>query len=175
MVLVTRDLLSVLLERADAQDPEPANVRLDATPAGELSGDVDGVDPDAPVLTHFYFPEAGGSVAAVFGMDLGAPASRARFVSHPDGNPKLTKADDLAAAVIVVTPPYRADDVRAYDRHGRGLDLRVLDAVPPEERIGEVPGDADPDDTDRGSDGGPADGGAGGGRAGTDADADYSR
>ena len=135
MVLVTRDLLSVLLERAEERDPEPANVPLDTTPVRELSGDVGGIDPALPVLTHFYFPGAGGSVAAVFGMDLGTPAGRARFVSHPDGDPRLTKEDDLAAAVLVATPPYREADVRAYDRHGRGLDLRVVDAAPPEERI----------------------------------------
>lgn len=145
MVLVTRDLLSVLLERADERDPDPVTVALDATPAGELSGDVDGLDPELPVLTHFYFPGAGGSVAAVFGMDLGTPASSARFLSHPDGNPRLTKADDLAAAVLVVTPPYRVEEVRAYDRHGRQLDLRVVDAVPPEERIEDDGADAGAD------------------------------
>lgn len=152
MVFVTRDLLSVLLERADVQDPNRANVPLDTTPAGELSGDLAGIDPETPVLTHFYFPGAGGSVAAVFGMDLGTPAGRARFVSHPDGNPRLTKEDDLAGVVLVVTPPYGVDDVRAYDRHGRGVDLRVLDAVPPEERIDDAEAGADID-ADAGPDG----------------------
>lgn len=164
MVLVTHGLLSVLLERADSRDPAAVNVPLDTTRAGDLSGDVGGIDPDTPVLTHFYFPGAGGSVAAVFGMDLGTPAGRARFVSHPDGNPRLTKEDDLAAAVLVVTPPYGVEDVRAYDRHGHGLDLRVLDAVPPEERIGD--GDVDPvADPDGAPDEDDSDG----------ADVDYSR
>lgn len=137
MVLLTRDLLTVLLERAAMAEPDEVNVLLDATGAGELRGDTGGVDPSAPVLTHFYFPEAGGSVRAVFGMDLGAPAGRARFLSHPDGDPALRETDDLAAVVLVAVPPFEEGDVSAYDRRGKGLDLRIIDAVPPEERIEE--------------------------------------
>ncbi|QLG63425.1 MPN domain-containing protein [Halorarum salinum] len=137
MVLLTRGLLTVLLERASAEDPEPVNVLLDTTPAGELGGDTGGADPETPVLTHFYLPEAGGSVRAVFGMDLGTPTGRARFVSHTDGDPALTEADDLAGAVLVAVPPYEEGDVYAYDRRGRGVDLAIVDAEPPEERLGE--------------------------------------
>ena len=137
MVLLTRGLLTVLLERAASAEPERVNVLLDATSAGELLGDTGGVDPSTPVLTHFYLPEAGGSVRAVFGMDLGTPAGRARFLSHPDGDPTLRETDDLAAVVLVAVPPFELGDVSAYDRRGRGLDLRILDAEPPEERIEE--------------------------------------
>lgn len=137
MVAITRDLLSVLCERAADADPEEANVVLDGTPAAELAGDTAGLDPETPVLTHFYLPEAGASVSAVFGMDLGRPGGTARFVSHPDGSPELTETDDLAARVLVTVPPYDPDDVRAYDRRGRRQPLRVLDAEPPEEFLDE--------------------------------------
>ena len=137
MVLLTRGLLTVLLERAATAEPEGVNVLLDTTPAGELQGDTGGLDPSVPVLTHFYFPDAGGSVRAVFGMDLGTPAGRARFLSHPDGDPTLRETDDLAAVVLVTVPPFGEGDVSAYDRRGTGLDLRIVDAAPPEERIEE--------------------------------------
>ena len=137
VVLLTRGLLTVLLERAVAAEPDGVNLLLDVTPAGDLEGDTGGVDPSAPVLTHFYFPGAGGSVRAVFGMDLGTPAGRARFLSHPDGDPALRETDDLAAAVLVAVPPFEEADVSVFDRHGRGLDLHILDAEPPEERIEE--------------------------------------
>ncbi|UIP01076.1 hypothetical protein Hbl1158_06910 [Halobaculum sp. CBA1158] len=134
---VTADLLSLLLERAREADPDDENVVLDATAAGDLVDAPPALDPTTPVLTHFYFPSAGGSVAAVFGMDLGRPSGRARFLSHPDGDRRLTEADDLAATVLVATPPYEADDVVAYDRRGRRRELVVVDAEPPEERVAE--------------------------------------
>lgn len=137
MVAITRDLLAVLCERATDADPESANVVLDATPAGELSGDTTGLAADEPVLTHFYMPEAGASVSAVFGMDLGRPGGVARFVSHPDGSLALRETDDLAERVLVAVPPYEPDDVQAYDRAGRRQPLRVLDAEPPEEFLNE--------------------------------------
>ncbi|WP_435127638.1 hypothetical protein [Halobaculum sp. D14] len=134
-VTITSDLLSVLLEQAAEADPSVVNVVLNTTPARDLTGVPPGVDPETPVLTHFYFPGASGSVTAVFGMDLGRPRGRARFLSHPDGDPTLTEADDLAAAVLVATPPYDQDDVVAYDRSGDRLELRVLEATPPEEHL----------------------------------------
>lgn len=137
MVIITRGLLTVLLERAAAVDPEAVNVLLDTTPVRDLHGATGGVDPAAPALTHFYLPEAGGSVRAVFGMDLGTPAGRARFISHTSGNPTLTQTDDFAAAVLVAVPPYEERDITAYDRGGRKLDLHILDATPPEEHIEE--------------------------------------
>lgn len=136
--MITRDLLSVLCERAAEEDPEEANVVLDATAAGDLDGDTDALDPTTPVLTHFYLPSAGASVSAVFGMDLGRPGGRARFVSHPDGARGLSEEDDLAARVLVAVPPYEPSDVRVYDRRGRRQSLRIVDAQPPEERLEEV-------------------------------------
>ncbi len=135
MVTITRGLLSVLCERAATRDPEAVNVALDTRPASALAGPTDGVDPDSPVLTHFYLPEAGASVSAVFGMDLGRPSGPGRFLSHPNGRQGLSETDDLAGVVLVATPPYDAEDVRAYDRRGRRQTLRVVDASPPEESL----------------------------------------
>ena len=142
MVTITRGLLSVLRERAADRDPDAVTVALDATAAGDLratesaSGDAHAtLDPTEPVLTHFYLPEAGASVSAVFGVDIGRPAGAALFVSHPDGRQGVSEADDLAPSVLVATPPYEEADVRAYDRRGRRLDLDVVDATPPEESL----------------------------------------
>ena len=138
MIHVTRDLLTVLLDHAADRDPTPANLQLSATRAEEFDAEL-GIDPETPVLTHFTLADVGGSVNAVFGVDLGTPAGRgrARFVSHPDGRLRLSKTDDLAAIVIVAVPPYDDDDVAAFDRAGDGVELVVLDAVPPEESIPE--------------------------------------
>ncbi|MFC7098352.1 hypothetical protein [Halobaculum marinum] len=134
-VHVSADLLSLLLERATDADPGAENVVLDATAAGDLVDPPATLDPTTPVLTHFYFPGAAGSVSKVFGMDLGRPAGRARFLSHPDGDRRLTEEDDLAATVLVAVPPYDTDHVVAYDRRGRRRELVVVDAAPPEERV----------------------------------------
>lgn len=138
MVHVTRDLVSVLLDRAAEREPSTVSIQLTATPAGEFETALD-LDPDMPVLTHFTLPEVGGSVNAVFGVDLGTPAGhgRARFVSHPDGSPELTKADDLAGVVLVAVPPWEPTDVVAYDRAGSRIDLSIVDAAPPEETVPE--------------------------------------
>lgn len=139
-VHITSDLLALLLERAAEADPDDENVVLDATAAGDLLGGPGDLEPTTPVLTHFYFPGAGGSVSAVFGMDLGRPSGRARFVSHPDADRRLTERDDLAAAVLVAVPPYGRGDVVAYDRSGRRRELVVVDAEPPEERVDDPSG-----------------------------------
>lgn len=136
-VYITADLLSLLVERAADADPNEENVVLDATPGGELVDGPADLDPSTPVLTHFYFPAAAGSVSAVFGMDLGRPPGRARFLSHPRGDRRLTEEDDLAATVLVAVPPYGSEDVTAYDRRGRRRELIVVDAHPPEEGIEE--------------------------------------
>lgn len=134
MVTITRGLLSVLRERAATRDPDGVTVALDATAAGDLDG-APGLEPTEPVLTHFYLPEAGASVSAVFGVDIGRPSGAALFVSHPTGRQGVSETDDLAAAVLVATPPYEESDVQAYDRRGRRLDLTVVDATPPEESL----------------------------------------
>jgi hypothetical protein len=138
VIHVTRDLLTVLLDHAAERDPAAVNLQLSATQAGEFDADL-GVDPQTPVLTHFTLADVGGSVNAVFGVDLGTPAGRgrARFLSHPTGRLELSKTDDLAAVVIVTVPPYDDDTVAAFDRAGDGIELVVIDAVPPEESVPE--------------------------------------
>jgi hypothetical protein len=135
----TRALVSVLCELAADADPDSVSVRLAATPAGDLrptDGPLTGVAPEAPVLSDFYFPDAGSSLSGVFGMDLAAPAGQTagRFVSHPDGDPSVAVTDDLDATVLVAVPPWDVADVRAYDRHGRRGELVLVDAeTEPEE------------------------------------------
>ncbi|TQQ82682.1 hypothetical protein EGH24_04335 [Halonotius terrestris] len=139
-VFVTQGLLDVLIEFAADREPGEANVPLAATPAGDLAGDDDrlpDIDDDTPVITHFYLPEAGGSVSSVFGVDLGTPSgsAQARFISHPTGPLGVSKEDDLAGVVLVATPPWDADTVAAFDRSGATVELVTLDAEPPVERI----------------------------------------
>lgn len=136
MVYATRGLIEVLLEFAVDAEPEAANVVLSATPAGEFEAAL-GVDPEAPVLTHFYLPDAGRSVSAVFGVDLGTPAGRgrARFVTHPQGELSVSEADDLAGVVLVAVPPWEESSLAAFDRSGRRLELTLLDAEPPRESL----------------------------------------
>ncbi|OYR59123.1 hypothetical protein [Halorubrum halodurans] len=138
MIHVTRDLLTVLLDRAAERDPTAVSLRLSATRAGEFDVDL-GLDPETPVLTHFTVEGVGGSVNAVFGVDLGIPADRggARFLSHPTGRLRLARTDDLAAVVLVSVPPYDDDCVAAFDRAGDGIELVVLDAAPPAESLPE--------------------------------------
>lgn len=140
-VFVTRPLLAVLLELAADAEPTPVSVALSQRPAGDLDPDAgEGVPladlaPETPVFADFYFPEAGGAVNRVFGMDLGRPAgqTQGRFVSHPGGDPTLDRSDDLGPRVLVATPPWRRADVRAYDRRGRRHPLSVVAARAPEE------------------------------------------
>ncbi|UVE49747.1 hypothetical protein KU306_12620 [Haloferax larsenii] len=135
-VYVTRGLVDVLLEMAETAEPNDVNVVLAPTPAGEFDADL-GIDPETPVLTHFYMSEAGGSVSAVFGMDLGTPAGRgrARFLTHPQGPFELTERDDLAAVVLLAVPPWEDETFGAFDRAGRTLELTILDAEPPTEEL----------------------------------------
>jgi len=140
VVYATEGLIEVLIEFAEDRDPRKANVPIAATPAGELEGvdsQLHGLDPSAPVLTHFYLPDAAGSVRAVFGGDLGTPSGGAqgRFVSHPTGPCGVTKTDDLASVVLVAVPPWEPGTVTAFNRSGRRLDLTRLDAEPPLETI----------------------------------------
>ena len=133
---VTRGLVEVLLDMAEDAEPTAMNLVLAPTPAGDFETDL-GIDPETPVLTHFYMAEAGGSVNAIFGIDLGTPAGRgrARFITHPQGPFELTERDDLAAVVLLAVPPWEESTFAAFDRAGRKLDLVVLDAEPPEEEL----------------------------------------
>ncbi|MFC6873776.1 MPN domain-containing protein [Halobellus marinus] len=136
MVYITRGLLDALLEMAADEEPSSMEAVLASTPAADFEADLQ-LEPDTPVLTHFYFPEASGSVRAVFGVDLGTPAGRgrARFVSHPQGPPEATREDTFAAAVVVAVPPWEESSCAAFDRNDRELDLDVLDVEPPRETL----------------------------------------
>ncbi|MFB6108988.1 MAG: hypothetical protein ABEJ82_09165 [Haloplanus sp.] len=133
-VYATTGLVEVLLEMAADAEPAGMNVVLAATPAGDFETDL-GVEPDVPVLTTFYLPDAGRAVRDVFGVDLGTPAGsgRARFLTHPQGPAELTRRDDLAAVVLLAVPPW--ESVTAFDRRGRRLALTILDADPPTESL----------------------------------------
>lgn len=131
-VYVATDLLEALCELAADRDPDRFSVPLAVTPAEEL--DVELGDDEA-VFTHFYLPDTGRSVRAVFGMDLGTPsgATPGIFLAHPDGRRALTRRDDLREVVLVAVPPWTLEDVTAYDRRGRRRPLRSLDLALPEE------------------------------------------
>lgn len=135
---ITRGLLSVLLERAETADPGDVTLSLGSTPASEFASDLSAIaDPDARIITDMYLPDAGRSINSVFGMDLGRPAggADAKFVSHPSGPLGVTKRDDLAGVIIVSIPPWDDESTAAFDRAGRGVELRVVDAEPPIETI----------------------------------------
>ncbi|MFB6189708.1 MAG: hypothetical protein ABEI57_07465 [Halapricum sp.] len=131
----TEGLIEYLLEHARESEPESVTVSLATTPAGEL--DLPDLDPETPVFTHVYLPQAGSSINAVFGIDLGTPVGQTggRFVSHPTGELGVSKTDDLHAVVFVAVPPWDRDSLAAFDRSGRKLQLDVLDVEPPEEAL----------------------------------------
>jgi len=135
VVHITRGLVETLLRLGRERDPNSVTIALSVTAAGELE-DTDLSD-ETPVFTHFYLPEAGGSVRAVFGVDLGTPAgqTQGRFVSHPNGDLGVSKRDDLHEVVFVGVPPWEASSLAAFDRSGRKRDVEIVDAEPPEETV----------------------------------------
>lgn len=135
MLYVTRGLVRSLLRLASDRDPEGTTIPIAVTQAGDLPEA--GLDPGTPVFTHFYMPESGGSVSAVFGVDLGTPAgqTQGRFVSHPQGELSVSETDDLHEIVFVAVPPWELDTLAAFDRSGRRKELEILDAEPPEESV----------------------------------------
>ncbi|MFB6111132.1 MAG: hypothetical protein ABEJ35_01200 [Halobacteriaceae archaeon] len=135
-VYITDGLLEVLLERAADSEPGGVTVTLGATAAGDLDGDLE-IAPETAVLTDLFLPDAGAAVSAVFGMDLGRPpkTAAARFVSHPQGGLAVTREDHLAARVLVAVPPWTPDDVKAFDRRGRSVELVRVNATPPERQL----------------------------------------
>ena len=131
-VYVAADLLEGLCELAADRDPDAVSVPLAVT----MAADIDDSHPaEGPVFTHFYLPEAGESVRAVFGVDLGTPSGTTPgiFLSHPDGRRELTKRDELREVVLVAIPPWEPSSVVAFDRRGRRRPLRSLDVAVPEE------------------------------------------
>jgi len=135
-VYATRGLVEMLLGRAADTEPSSVNLVLDTTAASEFDAGLE-LAPSTPILSHVYFPTAGGAVNDVFGVDLGTPAGRgrARFLSHPQGPAELTRRDDLAGVVLLAVPPW--EELLAFDRRGRPLDLTVVDADPPTESLPE--------------------------------------
>jgi len=135
VVYVTRGLVETLLRLAREAEPDDVTISLAVTPAAELP-DAD-LDPETPVFTDFYLPSAGGSVNAVFGMDLGTPAGQThgRFVSHPGGYMGVSELDDLHEVVFVAIPPWDTESFGAFDRSGRAQDVTILDVEPPEESL----------------------------------------
>jgi len=133
VLYATRGLVDTLLRMASERDPDSTTISLAITAAAEIP-DAD-LDPDTPIFTHFYLPDAGGPVNAVFGVDLGMPngQTQGRFVSHPRGDLRLSKRDDLKEVVFVAIPPWNRDSLAAFDRHGRKQELTILDVEPPEE------------------------------------------
>lgn len=128
MVYITRGLLTALLELAADRDPSEVTVALAVTPAAEFDAELPA---DESVFTDMYLPDTGGSVTAVFGMDLSTPGAAGRFISHPDGVLTLTKADDLHEVVFISVPPYDEDCVAAFDRSGNEYELEIVDTAPP--------------------------------------------
>lgn len=145
MIYATRGLVDSLLRQAADRDPDEVSMTLAATAAGDLyEGDLPdaaGATADAdlesttPVFTHFYMPNAAGSVSAVFGVDLGTPngPTQGRFVSHPMGRLRLQQTDDFHALIFVAVPPWDTDSLAVFDRHGTRQELTLLDVEPPEE------------------------------------------
>jgi hypothetical protein len=131
-VYVATDLLEGLCQLAADREPDALSVPLAVTPAAELDG---ASESEGPVFTHFYLPEAGRSVRAVFGVDLGTPSGTTPgiFVSHPDGRREVTKRDELREVVLVAVPPWEPSAVVAFDRRGRRRPLRSVDVAVPEE------------------------------------------
>ena len=133
MVYATRGLVESLLRSAAEADPDEVSISISVTRAEELP-DAD-LPPETPVFTHFYMPEAGGSVNFVFGVELGTPAgqTQGRFVSHPNGELRVRQTDDFKELVFVAVPPWDTDSVAVFDRRGREQPLELLDVEPPEE------------------------------------------
>ncbi len=133
MLYATRGLVDTLLRLASESEPESTTIPLAITTAADIP-DAD-LDPETPIFTHFYLPDAGGPINAVFGVDLGIPVgqTQGQFVSHPDGRLALSKRDDLKEVVFVAVPPWDDDSMAVFDRHGRTKELTILDVEPPEE------------------------------------------
>lgn len=137
MVYITRGLLDALLEMGEDAEPESITVGLSVTQAKAFDAELS-VPPSTPVFTHLYLPDAGRSVSAVFGVDLGTPIGQTQglFVTHPQGDLEVSLADDLHEVVIVAIPPWDDGSIAAFGRDGGGRDLVVVDAAPPPEEIG---------------------------------------
>lgn len=135
MIYITRGLVDTLLGVAKRTDPDSITMALGVTPAEEIPA----CDrpPETPIFTHFYMPNKGDALNAVFGVELNIPAGQTPgvFVSHPMGELAVTKADDLREVVFVAVPPWDEESFRAFERDGSHEQLTVLDVEPPEETV----------------------------------------
>jgi len=133
VIYLTEGLLKTLLRMAEERDPASTTVPLAITDAGELPDA--NLSAETPVFTHFYLPNEGDSVNAVFGVDLGTPSGQTPgvFVSHPRGELELSKRDDFREVIFVAVPPWDMESFKIFDRTGDELEFTVLDIEPPEE------------------------------------------
>lgn len=128
VIHLTRDLVTVLLERARDAEPGAVSIQLAVERADELG--IDALDGKTPVFAAFYLPDAGRSVEAVFGMNVSVPPGQTPgiFVSHPSGPLEVRTDDELAERILVAVPPWTADDIAAFTRGGRRCRLEFHEA-----------------------------------------------
>lgn len=136
MAYITRGLTTALLEFAEEAEPERFGAGLGTTRASEFESEL-GLPPDTPIFTHFYHPDAGKSVSAVFGMDFSTPVGRTegQFVSHPQGELKVELTDDLHATMFVAVPPWGVERLAVFGRRGDRQPLEIVEAEPPVETL----------------------------------------
>lgn len=135
MLYVTRGLVETLLRFAREKDPDSVTVPLAVTNAEEIPST--DLPDETPVFTHFYLPNEGDALNAVFGVDLVIPAGQTPgiFLSHPRGDLGVSKRDDLREAIFVAVPPWDQQSMKAFDRSGTRQEYTVLDVEPPEETV----------------------------------------
>lgn len=138
MLYLTQGLLETLLRFARERDPDATTVPLAVTKAADIP-EADLPD-ETKVFTHFYMPDEGNAVNAVFGVELGIPAGQTPgvFISHPRGHLEVTKEDEMREIIFVAVPPWEESDVRAFGRDGQVREFTVLDVEPPEEHLQEL-------------------------------------
>ncbi|PSQ48525.1 hypothetical protein BRD19_06725 [Halobacteriales archaeon SW_7_65_23] len=135
MIYATRGLVDTLLRLAEEEDPDSTTIPLAVTEAGTMP-EAD-VPDDTPVFTHFYMSNEGDALNAVFGVDLNTPVGQTpgMFVSHPRGDLRVSKRDDLREVVFVAVPPWDTDSIQVFGRDGSEKELSVLDVEPPDESL----------------------------------------
>jgi len=135
VIYVTRGLVDTLLGLAEEKDPDSTTIPLAVSEAGDIP-EAD-VPADTPVFTHFYMSNEGDALNAVFGVDLNTPVGQTpgMFVSHPRGDLRVSKRDELREVVFVGVPPWGTEHIRAFGRDGKGKELSILDVEPPDESL----------------------------------------
>lgn len=133
VIHLTRGLLDTLLRLANEAEPESTTIPLAITRAKELPETE--LSDETPVFTHFYMPNKGDAVNAVFGVDLRTPSRQTPgiFVSHPIQELKVTKRDDFREVIFIAVPPWDEESFAAFNRGGERQEYAILDIEPPEE------------------------------------------